>query len=69
LARGITKGCRPLSNWRETGIRKTVLTEFEEEMLARSAGKVKDPAEAVKLLHSKVVLRQGDGPKGRGLKA
>ncbi len=68
LARGITKGCRPLSNWREAGIRKSVLTEFEEEMLARSAGKVKDSAEAVKLLHSKVVLREGDGPKGRGLK-
>ena len=68
LARGITKGCRPLSNWKEHGIRKAVLSEFEEEMLARSAGKVKDSAEAVKLLHSKVVLREGDGPKGRGLK-
>ncbi len=38
-------------------------------MLARSAGKVKDSAEAVKLLHSKAVLREGDGPKGRGLKS
>ena len=68
LARGITKGCRPLSKWREAGLRESVLTEFEEEMLARSASKVKDSAEAVQLLHSKVVLREGDGPKGRGLK-
>lgn len=68
LARDITKGCRPLSKWREAGIRESVLTGFEEEMLARSAGKVKDSAEAVQLLHSKVVLREGDGPKGRGLK-
>lgn len=68
LARGITKGCRPLSNWREAGIRKSVLTEFEKEMLNRSAAKVKDSAEVVALLHSDVVLREGDGPKGRGLK-
>ena len=68
LARGITKGCRPLSKWREAGLRESVLTEFEKEMLERSASKVKDSAEAVQLLHSKVVLREGDGPKGRGLK-
>jgi 2-polyprenyl-6-methoxyphenol hydroxylase-like FAD-dependent oxidoreductase len=68
LARGISIACKPLSKWRESGIRKSVLTAFEEEMLARSAGKVKDSAEAVKLLHSKAVLREGDGPKGRGLK-
>lgn len=68
LARGITKGCRPLSNWKEVGIRKSVLTEFEKEMLERSASKVKDSAEAVELLHSEIVLREGDAPKGRGLK-
>ena len=68
LARSISKGCRPLSQWREAGIRKSVLTEFEAEMLERSASKVKDSAEAVQLLHSKVVLREGDGPRGRGLK-
>jgi hypothetical protein len=37
-------------------------------MLERSASKVKDSAEAVELLHSEIVLREGDGPKGRGLK-
>ena len=68
LARGISKGCRPLSKWRETGVRESVLTEFEVEMLERSAAKVKDSAEAVQLLHSDIVLREGDGPKGRGLK-
>ncbi|TYP96745.1 2-polyprenyl-6-methoxyphenol hydroxylase-like FAD-dependent oxidoreductase [Tenacibaculum adriaticum] len=68
LARGISKGCRPQSQWREVGIRKSVLTEFESEMLERSASKVKGSAEVVKLLHSKVVLREGDGPKGRSLK-
>lgn len=67
LARNISIACTPLSKWREIGLRETVLTEFEEEMLARSASKVKDSAEAVELLHSKCVLR-GDGPKGRSLK-
>lgn len=68
MARGISKGCRPLSSWREVGLRKSVLMDFEEEMLARSASKVKDSAEIAKLLHSKVVLREGDGPKNRSLK-
>lgn len=65
LARTISIVCTPSSKWRETGLREIVLTEFEEEMLARSASKVKDSAEAVELLHSKGVLREGDGPKGR----
>lgn len=65
LARNISTACTSLSKWRETGLREIVLTEFEEEMLARSASKVKDSAEAVELLHSKNVLREGDGPKGR----
>lgn len=66
LARSISIACS--SNWRETGIREIVLKEFEEEMLARSASKVRDSAEAVELLHSKCVLREGDGPKGRCLR-
>jgi salicylate hydroxylase len=37
-------------------------------MLERSASKVKDSAEAVELLHSEVVLREGDAPKGPSLK-
>jgi salicylate hydroxylase len=68
LARHISIACAPLSKWREIGVREIVLTEFEEEMLARSASKVKDSAEAVELLHSECVLREGDGPKGRYLR-
>jgi 2-polyprenyl-6-methoxyphenol hydroxylase-like FAD-dependent oxidoreductase len=68
LARNISIACTALSKWREVGVREIVLTEFEEEMLARSASKVKDSAEAVELLHSKGVLREGDGPKGRCLR-
>jgi salicylate hydroxylase len=68
LARHISIACTPFSKWRENGLRDVVLTEFEEEMLARSASKVKDSAEAVKLLHSKGVLREGNGPKGRSLR-
>lgn len=66
LARTISIKCA--SEWKKTDLRKIVLTEFEEEMLTRSASKVKDSAEAVKLLHSKCVLREGDGPKGRCLR-
>lgn len=67
LARGISKGCRPKSNWREVGIRESVLTEFESEMLKRSAKKVKDSAKAAEFLHSNVVLYEGDEPRGRCL--
>jgi hypothetical protein len=67
LARAITKECRPLSKWRETGA-KSVLTEFESEMLARSAIKVKHSAEAAQFLHSEIVLHEGDEPRGRVLK-
>jgi 2-polyprenyl-6-methoxyphenol hydroxylase-like FAD-dependent oxidoreductase len=35
LARAITKECRPLSKWRDWSA-KSVLTEFESEMLAQS---------------------------------
>ena len=68
LARGITRGCRPLSEWRKAGLRKSVLTEFEAEMLERSATKVKDSAEAAQFLHSEIVLHEGDEPRGRCLK-
>jgi 2-polyprenyl-6-methoxyphenol hydroxylase-like FAD-dependent oxidoreductase len=69
LARGISRGCRPLSQWRKVGVRKSVLTEFESEMLERSASKVKDSEEAAKLLHSEIVLHEGDGPRGRSRKS
>jgi salicylate hydroxylase len=68
LARGISIGCRPLSKWRETGMRKSVLTEFETEMLTRSASKVRDSAEAAEFLHSDIVLHESDEPRGRCLK-
>jgi len=67
LARGISKGCRPLSQWRDSGVRDSVLTEFETEMLARSAIKVEGSARAAEFLHSDVVLHEGDEPRGRCL--
>jgi hypothetical protein len=54
-----------LSKWKEKGLREAVLSDFEEDMIVRSASKVKDSAEAVGFLHSKDVLREGCEPKGR----
>ena len=68
LARGITKGCRPLSQWRKVGIRKSVLSEFESEMLARSAVKVKDSAAAADFLHSEIVLHKSNAPRRQFIK-
>lgn len=68
LARGISRGCRPLSQWKKVGVRKSVLTDFESEMLERSASKVKDSADAAQFLHSEIVLHEGDEPRGRCLK-
>jgi 2-polyprenyl-6-methoxyphenol hydroxylase-like FAD-dependent oxidoreductase len=63
LARAISNGCRPKSQWRTAGIRNTVLSQFETEMLARTASKVIESAEAAKFLHSEVVLRKGNEPR------
>jgi 2-polyprenyl-6-methoxyphenol hydroxylase-like FAD-dependent oxidoreductase len=68
LARVITIRCRPSSQWRKVGIRESVLTEFESEMLKRSATKVNDSAAAAQFLHSEIVLYEGDEPRGRILK-
>lgn len=68
LARGISKNCLPLSQWRKVGIRKSLLTEFEAEMLERSATKVKDSAEAAQFLHSDIVLLEGNQPRGSFVK-
>ncbi|MFB3388297.1 FAD-dependent monooxygenase [Flavobacterium sp. LAR06] len=68
LARGIAKGCKSLAHWKKNGLRESVLTEFESEMLERSAVKVKDSAEAAEFLHSYIVLHEGDEPRGRCLK-
>jgi len=67
LARGITHGCRPKSQWRQAGVRKSVLTEFEADMLLRVTAKVKGSAEAAQFLHSDVVLHEGNEPRGRVL--
>lgn len=63
LARNISISGNHFSKWREIGVRETVLNEFEEEMLERSASKVKDSAEAVEFLHSQGVLREDYQPK------
>ena len=68
LARGITRGCWSMSQWREAGIRECVLTEFETEMLKRSAKKVEESAEAAEFLHTESVLHESDAPRGRYLK-
>lgn len=68
LARGISRGCNPVSQWRKRGLRESVLTKFESEMLARSASKVKDSAAAAEFLHSEIALHEGDQPRGRCLK-
>jgi 2-polyprenyl-6-methoxyphenol hydroxylase-like FAD-dependent oxidoreductase len=67
LARHITHGCRPQTNWKQDGIRAAVLKEFEKEMIQRTAVKVKESAAAAKFLHSDVVLYKGDEPRGRVL--
>ncbi|NQZ22648.1 MAG: FAD-dependent monooxygenase [Colwellia sp.] len=69
LARKISTECRPLSQWKEAGIRKSVLTDFEAEMIERSASKVKDSADAAQFLHSDIVLHESDEPRGRCLKS
>ena len=68
LAREITKKCTNSSNWREIRIRKSILNDFESEMLSRSAIKVKDSAAAAKFLHSEIVLQEGNEPRGSVVK-
>jgi 2-polyprenyl-6-methoxyphenol hydroxylase-like FAD-dependent oxidoreductase len=68
LARGITKGCPPSTPWRAAGIRKSVLTDFEAEMLSRSASKVIDSAAAAQFLHKEIDLTDDGQPRGRQLK-
>lgn len=64
LAREITKKCTKSSNWKEIGIRKSILNDFESEMITRSATKVKDSAEAAKFLHTEIALFEGNQPRG-----
>lgn len=65
LARTISLDCRPQTDWRKVGIRKSVLTTFETEMMERSTIKVQDSAEAAQFLHSEIVLHKGDEPRGK----
>ncbi len=64
LAREITKKCTKSSNWKEIGIRKSILNDFESEIITRSASKVKDSAEAAKFLHTEIALFEGNQPRG-----
>ncbi|MCQ4035312.1 FAD-dependent oxidoreductase [Kaistella montana] len=68
LAREIFKNCNSTSDWRKSGIRETVLTKFESEMLERSSIKVADSAAAAEFLHSEIALYEGNEPRGRVLK-
>ncbi|WP_273005228.1 FAD-dependent oxidoreductase [Leeuwenhoekiella blandensis] len=67
LARRITKMCKPDTSWKQTNLRKKILTPFETEMLDRSATKVKASARAARVLHSDQVLQERDAPRGGGI--
>ena len=64
LARGIAKGCR-INDWKQTGLRASILNDFEAEMLERSAAKVISSGEAAEFLHTEIVLHVADEPRGR----
>lgn len=68
LAREIFKNCKGSSHWRTAGLRESVLTTFEKEMIIRSSTKVEDSAAAAEFLHSEIALYEGDEPRGRVLK-
>jgi 2-polyprenyl-6-methoxyphenol hydroxylase-like FAD-dependent oxidoreductase len=67
LARSLVKGTNA-SNWKEQGVRKSILEEFEAEMIERSKSKVKDSAAAAEFLHSEIALQEIDEPRGKCLK-
>ena len=67
LARTISKACNH-TNWKEKEVRKSILEEFEAEMIERSASKVKDSAAAAEFLHSEIALQEIDEPRGKCLK-
>lgn len=68
LARTIFVNCRDGSEWREKGLRSTVLNEFEAAMIHRSSSKAAGSAEAAKFLHTDVALYRADEPRGRSQK-
>jgi len=67
LARDIANKCGWKSGWREKWLREILLEDFEKHILERSTPKVRDSAEAVKLLHSDAVLHDEDTPRSRGI--
>lgn len=68
LARGIFVGCRPQSEWKQKGLRPSVLNKLESQMMDRAGSKVKDSAAAAQFLHSDIVLHKSDEPRGRVFK-
>ena len=68
LARTIYKNGNSIVNWRSKGLRKTVLKNFEAEMIQRSASKVADSAAAATFLHSEIAVHESDQPRGSVLK-
>lgn len=67
LAREITKVCKT-DLWKTEGLRKTLLTSFELEMIQRSAVKVADSAAAAEFLHTNVALHKSNQPRGSAFK-
>ena len=64
LARTIYTNCKSSNQWQKTGLRTQVLSEFENDMIQRSAVKVKESRAAAKFLHSDVVLQEGNITRG-----
>jgi 2-polyprenyl-6-methoxyphenol hydroxylase-like FAD-dependent oxidoreductase len=64
LARAISINCKSSTEWRNVGLRKQVLSEFEEHMMTRSAVKVIESRTAAQFLHSDVVLQEGNITRG-----
>ena len=64
LARALAINCKPSTEWRNVGLRKQVLSDFEENMMTRSAVKVSESREAAQFLHSVIVLQEGNITRG-----
>ena len=64
LAREISKQ-RVRPTWKDTGVRNSILNDFESEMLSRSSVKVSGSADAADFLHSENVLDEIDAPRRR----
>lgn len=64
LARKIHIGCKNSTSWKTKGLRDSILSNYETEMVHRSATKVKDSAAAAEYLHSEIVLNVGNETRG-----